>query len=259
MVAEEVPTADPALLAEAVTLAQQAGDATLDWFRRPDLAVEQKVDGTPVTAADRAAERFLRDELVTRWPDDGVLGEEEPERPGTSGRRWILDPIDGTKAFTRGVPTYSTLLALEDAHGIALGVIHLPALGETVAAGRGLGCTWNGTPTAVEPTTRLEGALLTTSAFDGWADAPLLAVKAAGMLLRTWGDGYGYVLVATGRAAAMVDPQAELYDLAPMPVVIAEAGGRFTDLRGRAAPDGGSGLATAGPIHDELLGLLGAA
>src|SRR5688500_11685734 len=112
MVAAEVPSADPALLAEAVTLAQRAGDATLDWFRRPDLAVEHKVDGTPVTAADRAAERFLRHELGARWPDDGVLGEEEPERPGTSGRRWILDPIDGTEAFTRGVPTYSTLLAL---------------------------------------------------------------------------------------------------------------------------------------------------
>ena len=256
MVADAVPSADPTLLEEAVTLAQRAGDATLEWFRRRDLAVERKVDGTPVTAADRAAERFLRDELAARWPDDGVLGEEEPERPGTSGRRWILDPIDGTKAFTRGVPTYSTLLALEDDHGLAVGVIHVPALGETVSAGRGLGCSWNGSPARVASTARLAGAYLTTSGFDGWPDPPLLAVKGAGMALRTWGDGYGYALVATGRADAMVDTRAELYDLAPMPVVIAEAGGRFTDLGGAVRADGGSGVATAGPIHDELLALL---
>ena len=109
------------LLDFAVDLVREAGEATLRWFRSPDLAVDSKADGTPVTAADRAAERLVRERIAGRFPDDGVLGEEEPERPGRSGRRWIVDPIDGTKAFTRGVPLYSTLLALHDEHGPALG------------------------------------------------------------------------------------------------------------------------------------------
>ena len=115
------------------------GERTLRWFRAADLEVERKGDGTPVTAADRDAERFLRERLAEAFPGDGVLGEEEAPTDGTTGRRWILDPIDGTKAFTCGVPLYSNLLALEDEHGIAVGVINLPALGETVWAGRGLG------------------------------------------------------------------------------------------------------------------------
>ena len=124
----------------AVEVVREAGRRTLRWFRSDDLQVERKGDGTPVTAADRDAERFLREELAAAFPADGVLGEEEAPTAGSSGRRWVLDPIDGTKAFTCGVPLYSNLLALEDEHGIAVGVINLPALGETVWAGRGLGC-----------------------------------------------------------------------------------------------------------------------
>ena len=112
---------DPELLDTAVTLARQAGELTLQYFRRDDLAIDRKGDGTPVTVADRGAERLIREELEARFPDDGILGEEEPEKVGTSGRRWIVDPIDGTKAFSRGVPTYTTLLALEDEHGKLLG------------------------------------------------------------------------------------------------------------------------------------------
>ena len=129
------PPTDQATLDTAVALVRAAGERTLRWFRSPDLAVERKGDGTPVTAADKDAERYLREQLSEAFPGDGVLGEEEEPTPSTTGRRWILDPIDGTKAFTCGVPLYSNLLALEDEHGIAIGVVNLPALGETVWAG----------------------------------------------------------------------------------------------------------------------------
>lgn len=247
-----------ALLDLAVDLARQAGDLTLRWFRTVDLAVTRKSDGTPVTAADRAAESFVRAELERLRPEDGVVGEEEAERPGTSGVRWYVDPLDGTKAFTHGVPLYSTLLAAYDEHGPAVGVIHLPALRETIYAGRGRGCFCNGRPARVSETSEVKGAYLTTSGFDYWPDAALAAVKASGLVMRTWGDAYGYALVATGRADVMVDPTAAIWDLAPMAVIIPEAGGRFTDLSGESRADGGSGVASNGPLHDSVLPLLNA-
>jgi histidinol-phosphatase len=250
------PAADEATLELAVRLARAAGDRTLRWFRADDLEVEQKDDGTPVTAADRDAERFLRTELARACPADGVLGEEEAAVAGSTGRRWIIDPIDGTKAFTCGVPLYSTLLALEDEHGIAVGVIHLPALGETVWAGRGLGCWSDRGRARVHDGGSLAGAYVMSSSFDTWSADQVVAVREAGAILRTWGDGYGYALVATGRAAAMVDPVVAPYDIAPMPVVLAEAGGRFTDLDGADTIEGGSGLATNGRVHDALLAAL---
>jgi histidinol phosphatase-like enzyme (inositol monophosphatase family) len=250
------PPVDQATLDLAVGLARTAGDRTLQWFRAADLAVEHKGDGTPVTAADRDAERYLRAELEAAFPGDGVLGEEEGPRASTTGRRWIIDPIDGTKAFTCGVPLYSTLLALEDEHGIAVGVVHLPALGETVWAGRGLGCWSDRGPARVLAAPTLAGAYVMSSSFDHWRPEQVAALEGAGAILRTWGDGYGYALVATGRVAAMVDPIVEPYDVGPVPVLLAEAGGRFTDLAGAPTIEGGSGLGTNGLVHDELLALL---
>jgi histidinol phosphatase-like enzyme (inositol monophosphatase family) len=247
------PAVERALLDEAVALAREAGRLTLEWFRSVDLAVDRKGDGTPVTAADRAAERLVRERLAITHPFDSVIGEEEAEVLGTSGRRWIVDPIDGTKAFTHGVPLYSTLLAYEDEHGPAIGVIDLPALGETVYAARGLGCYCNDAPARVSTRDRLRGSYLTTSGFDYWEEEALVAARRSGMFLRTWGDGYGYALVATGRVEAMVDPTASVWDVAAMPVIIGEAGGRFTDFSGTTRVDGGSGLATNGPFHDEVL------
>jgi histidinol-phosphatase len=252
----DVPPADPALLDFAVEVVREAGELTLRWFRSGDLAVERKGDGTPVTAADRAAERLVRERIAARFPADGVLGEEEPESPGTSGRRWVVDPIDGTKAFTRGVPLYSTLLALDDEHGPAVGVIGLPATGQVVYAGRGLGCFADGSPARVSERARLAGAYLTTSEFAHWPEDALLGVKRAGCQLRTWGDGYGYAMVATGRADVMVDPVVATYDVAAMPVILAEAGGRFSSLDGRPGAGGGSGVATNGLLHEEVLALL---
>jgi histidinol-phosphatase len=250
------PPADQATLDRAVEIARSAGEQTLRWFRATDLAVDTKRDGTPVTAADRAAERHIREQLAASFPDDGILGEEEAPVASRSGRRWILDPIDGTKAFTCGVPLYSNLLALEDEHGIAVGVVHLPALGETVWAGRGLGCWTERGRANVSDTATLDGAYVMSSSFSHWEPRHVQALSDAGAVLRTWGDGYGYALVASGRVAAMVDPAVEPYDVGPMPVLLAEAGGRFTDLRGEATIEGGSGLGTNGHLHEELLRLL---
>jgi histidinol phosphatase-like enzyme (inositol monophosphatase family) len=250
------PACDPALLDDVVAIAREAGESTLRWFRADDLAVERKADGTPVTAADRAAEALVRRRIAEGYPDDGVVGEEEAPTPGTSGRRWIVDPIDGTKAFTRGVPLYTTLLAVEDAHGVAAGAIVVPALGEAVWAGRGLGCWHDGRPCRVSTTASFDEAYLTASSYSHWPEDMLLAVRRSGMETRTWGDGYGYLLVATGRMDVMVDPVVEPYDVAAMPVVLAEAGGRFTDLAGRDRFDGGSGVATNGVLHDDVLALL---
>jgi histidinol-phosphatase len=260
----DVPPVDPALLDWAVHLTKEAGRRTLLRFRADDLAVEAKGDGTPVTESDRDAEAYIRSELRAAHPGDAVLGEEEGVTAGSSGRRWIIDPIDGTKAFMRGVPLYSNLLAVEDEHGWAVGVINLPALDECVFAGRGLGCFQDDRrgerrPARVGP--RSTTPFLMASGYTNWDEAALLAVKRDGWALRTWGDGYGYALVATGRADAMVDPAANLWDVAPMPVILAEAGGRFTtvggaDLAVDAAGAGVSGVATNGDRHDELLALL---
>ncbi len=253
---EETPPVDTALIEQAVEWARQAGQMSLRWFGAAELKVERKGDGTPVTEADRAVERFLREEIRRAHPADGVVGEEEAAQPSTSGRVWIIDPIDGTKAFSRGVPLYANLLALDDEHGSAVGVVNVPALGEMVWAGRGRGCYHNGSPAQVRDQATLSGAYLSTSGYEAWDEATLMHVKGAGVALRTWGDGYGYLLVATGQIDAMVDPSAERYDLAPMPVILAEAGGCFSDFSGGGAASGGSGVATNGHLHEQLLTVL---
>jgi histidinol-phosphatase len=242
---------------DALAIATEAAELTLRWFRAVDLEVERRVDGTPVTAADRAAEQLVRERVREAYPDDGVLGEEQAEHLGTSGRRWIVDPIDGTKAFARGVPLYTTLLAVEDETGPLAGVIVVPALSERVWAERGAGCFHDGRPCRVSAVSSVEDAYLTTSSYSHWPEDALVAVRRSGAAMRTWGDGYGYLLVATGRMDAMVDPVVEPYDVAAMPVIISEAGGRFTDTSGAVRYDGGSGVATNGLLHDEVLSLLG--
>jgi histidinol-phosphatase len=248
------PAVDPARLAEAVELAQAAGRETLRWFRSSALEVDTKGDGTPVTEADRAAERFLRRELGRRYPADTIIGEEEPDHRGSSPNRWVLDPIDGTKAFTHGVPLYANLLAWFDEHGPAIGVINLPALGETVAAGRGLGCFLDGERCSVRRTGTVADAYVCTSGLDNWPPDTLTRF-ARTLKLRTWGDAYGYALVATGRVDAMLDPEVAYYDVAAMLTILPEAGGIFTDLTGVATASGGSGLASSAPLHAALLDL----
>jgi len=253
---EVPPPCPPDLLDAAVAMTRQAGELTLRWFRDEELVVDTKHDDTPVTEADRAAEHLLRDEIRRHHPEDAVLGEEHGHLEGGSGRRWIIDPIDGTKAFTHGVPLYTNLLACYDEHGPLLGVINLPALDEVVYAGRGIGCWFDGHPCRVSDRSEVRGAYVTSSGLSNWPIEAFDAARAAGVNVRTWGDGYGYALVATGRAEAMVDHEANEWDLAPMPVILAEAGGRMSDLDGGDRIDAGSGLGTNAHLHDELLAIL---
>jgi len=257
-----VPPADPAMLDNAVEILRAAGTFTLQWFDNPALDVTTKSDGTPVTEADRGAEQIVRDRLAALHPEDSVLGEELDDHIGTSSRTWIVDPIDGTKAFTRGVPLYSNLLAVVDEHGPLIGVINLPALGTTVYAGRGLGCFRDSRRVQVSERSEPSTCVLSTSGFGTWTDAQLLGVAHAGFELRTWGDGYGYAMVACGALDAMVDPQVSLWDIAPMPVIFAEAGGRFTGTDGNEVSlvpgSNVSGVATNGHIHDAVIAALAA-
>ena len=243
----------------AVELARGAGDITLEYFRKkPETTT--KSDGSYVTIADREAEIYLRSEIAKRFPDDGVLGEEEGESQGRSGRRWIVDPIDGTFAFVHGVPFYGVLIALEIEEELSVGVINIPALGEVVSAAKGVGCFLNGEPARVSSTTELKDALLLSTDFTSCAKygfgraAQLMQERAKAS--RTWGDCYGYVLVATGRADVMLDPVMNLWDCAPLLPILEEAGGTFTDWRGVRTAAGGNAIATNGVLFDEVMSLV---
>lgn len=253
------PPVDAGLLDAARAIAEEAAAYVQKGFGQPSLEVEHKQDGTEVTEIDRGAEDLVRRLVTERFPDDTVIGEEAGVSEGTSGRRWIVDPIDGTASFVRRVPLFSTLLAVIDEHGPAVGIIAVPALDELVVAGRGRGCTHNGTPTMVSSVSGLDDACVSSSSFDGswWPRDALLNVAGCGARTRTWGDGYGYVLVATGRIEAMVEPSLNSWDVAPMLVVIPEAGGTITTWEGGTELAQGAGwVASNGAVHRDLLALV---
>ncbi|GJQ28205.1 MAG: histidinol phosphate phosphatase [Phycisphaerae bacterium] len=252
----------------ARAMAAEAGALVMRYFQRDGLSVETKSDGTPVTRADREAEEFLRDRIRSRYPDDGLVGEEYGEHAGRGAFRWVIDPIDGTKSFARGVPLFGTLLAVErQAAGLwrsVVGVVEMPALGETVFAGEGLGA-WHvagGVRRAarVSHVGSLREALMvhtgpeyTESAGAGSAQRRLTG--ACG-LVRGWSDCYGLVLVATGRAEVWFEPSVKPWDIAPAPVILHEAGGKFTDWRGDESAYGGNGLGTNGLVHADAMALI---
>lgn len=243
------------LLDFAVDLAWKAGRMTLAYFQTR-VAAETKPDNSPVTVADRETERFLRDEIRRRFPDDGIVGEEFGVDSPDSRRRWILDPIDGTRSFIRGVPLYGVLIAAETDEDTQLGVLYFPALDEMVCAARGLGCWWNGRRARVSDVGSLEdsGVLLTDGQWPGAGGWDRLRARAG--CVRTWGDCYGHALVATGRAEVMVDPVMSVWDAAALRPVIEEAGGVFTDWGGRETHRGGSAVSTNRALADEVRELL---
>jgi len=247
------------LLDFAVELARGAGDITLRYFRE-GVKPDRKADGSFVTVADREAERFLRQSLEEAFPDDAILGEEEGDRAGTSGRRWIIDPIDGTYSFVHGVPFYGVLIGLEVEGEPALGVVNIPATGDMIYAARGAGCFWNGERTSVSRTATLEESLLLATDFGtceryGFGDAAAELGRRAGAR-RTWGDCYGHILVATGRADVMLDPVMNVWDCAALLPVLEEAGGTFTDWNGERTIRGGNAISTNGIISDEVLRII---
>lgn len=250
----------------AVRAARLAGRSTLNYFHQDDLPVERKADDSPVTVADRQAEQCLRKQIGQEFPHDAILGEEFDDKSGTTGFRWILDPIDGTQSFVHGVPLYSTLVAVEHGGESILGVICLPALDECVYAATGLGA-WQVTgdntpkPAKVSQRTTLGEGLFLTSEVDGFSEIGrhdvYLRLQSAARVCRTWGDGYGYAMVATGRADLMVDPIMAVWDAGPLLPIMREAGGTFTDWKDRPTMHSGQGIATNGLILDEVLSLIG--
>ena len=228
-------------------VARLAGDAALAHLHR-DPSVEWKGDGSPVTVADKEAESKARAWIRARFPDDGILGEEFGIERGDAPRRWILDPIDGTKSFLAGVALWGTLVAVCEGDDVLAGAIYAPATHELLVAARGEGAWWNGVRSHVSRTTKIERMVLCTTD-DRFPDRPVRrsrwqALADRARVVRTWGDCYGYLLVATGRADAMVDDLVNPWDAAAVQVVVEEAGGQFTDFRGRATAFGGDAIAT---------------
>ncbi len=249
-------------------IAHEAGQLTMRHFRSDDLQVEQKSDASPVTIADREAEQLLRDRILAAFPDDAIIGEELGESDGGSSFRWALDPIDGTKSFVSGVPLFATLVGVLHGDQSVAGVIYAPAVDETVYAARGQGCwhlSGNGPPVRakVSNCSALKDAMFVTTevaSFEKYQGPGALNVflrlQATARLTRTWGDAYGYLLVATGRADLMVDPALNIWDAAALQPIVEEAGGTFTDWSGVPTVHGREGVATNGPILTEALALL---
>lgn len=253
-------------LAALVRLGEQTAAVTLRYFRDVALTVEAKADESPVTIADRQAESEFRRLVGQQFAEDAVLGEEHEDIAGTSGYRWVVDPIDGTKSFVAGVPMYSTLVALEYEDRPIAGGIWIPALGEVAVAAEQLGCWYRPSSGAdwqvarVSSRDSLDRAIFVTTAVDSFAEVDSLErferLQQAAWFTRTWGDGYGYLLVATGRADLMVDPIVSPWDIAAIAPVIAEAGGRFTDWQGVVTTKGTQAVGTNGILHAQILELL---
>jgi len=248
-------------LALALELADEADAMTMARFRAVDLVVETKPDLTPVSEVDLAVEAALRRRLAEVRPGDAVLGEEGGHDPGGGGgRQWILDPVDGTKNYVRNVPVWATLVALKEDGQTIVGVVSAPALGRRWWAVRGGGAFADGSPIRVSAVASLDDAMLSYASLSGW-ETRGLGPAFTGLAGRCWrtrafGDFWSHVLVAEGSVDLAVEPEVSLWDLAPLKVIVEEAGGRFTDLAGTPTDDGGNAVSSNGHLHDEILAAL---
>ncbi|MBN1854187.1 MAG: histidinol-phosphatase [Pirellulales bacterium] len=249
----------------AIDIAREAGQITLRYFRRFDLQVESKPDHSPVTAADRLAELQIRHRISQAFPDDAVLGEEIGQKEGSGRYRWIIDPIDGTKSFVAGVPLYTTLIGIMDGDASRAGVLFAPATGEMVYAAIGSGAWFidgdaEPCPARVSKIDQFSNALFLTTEVKNYTEyrrkdalPVFLELQSRARMARTWGDAYGYLMVATGRADIMIDPALNLWDAAPLLPILEEAGGRFTDWNGHPTVLHGDGIGTNGHLHEQVL------
>ena len=248
----------------ALSTAQEASALILSYYQSSDLAVESKRDSSPVTAADRGAEELIRARIAARFPQDAVLGEEFGEQPGTSGFRWVLDPVDGTKSFIHGVPLFGTLVGVEHEGRCVAGACHLPALRETVWGATGCGAWWrtgDGPPRRahVSNVSNLADATVCFTTVQGYArvgrfDVFETLVERA-RLMRGWGDCFGHLLVATGRADVMVDPLMSPWDAAALVPIITEAGGGFCDWMGNTTIYSGNGISVNAGLRKAVLAI----
>jgi histidinol phosphatase-like enzyme (inositol monophosphatase family) len=248
----------------AILAAREAGRGTLRYFQCDNYRVDRKADDSPVTVADRETEQLLRAQISAAFPHDPIVGEEFGETAGGSPFRWILDPIDGTKSFISGVPLYGTLVGVEHAGQSVLGVIYIPALEECAWAATGQGAWYakgSSAPrrAAVSNKPTLAEGLFLTSQVSSFRDTgrqrAFERLESAARICRTWGDCYGYLLVATGRAEAMVDPIMNVWDAAALAPILEEAGGTFTDWQGRPTIHAGEGIGTNGRVLAEVLAM----
>ncbi|MGQ0713636.1 MAG: histidinol-phosphatase [Gemmatimonadaceae bacterium] len=253
-------TIQPSLLLEAVQDAARIAGGVAMRHYRSSFVVETKADGSPVSIADREAETAVRDWITRRFPDDGIEGEEFGVVATDARRRWIIDPIDGTKTFVRGVPLWGTLIAILEGTDVLAGAIFCPAVDEIVAAAPGEGAWWNRSRCSVSSVDRIDRAtVLTSSDYRAGDEARRNAWRELSdrvSVSRTWGDCYGYLLVATGRADIMADPRMAVWDAAPLLPIIEEAGGVFTDWSGVRTVFGKSAIATNAALADETRALL---
>jgi histidinol-phosphatase len=252
-------------LSLAHVLADTADKVSMDRFRALDLRVESKPDLTPVSDADRAVEKALRSTLQRTRPRDAVLGEEFGVTAAAAGpghRQWVIDPIDGTKNYIRGVPIWATLIALMDGDQPVVGLVSAPALGRRWWGAVGHGAyagkrAGSATAIKVSGVRRIADASFCYSSLNGWEETgrldPVLDIIRQSWRSRAYGDFYGYMLVAEGAVDIMVEPELSLWDLAALIPIVTEAGGTFTDLTGRPGPGGGSAVATNGKLHEEVL------
>lgn len=253
------PISLDALLDFSLSAAREAGELTLQYFQR-NAAVETKADLSPVTIADRETERLLRHKIELRFPDHGILGEEFGAVRESSSYCWMLDPIDGTQSFIRGVPLYGVMIGLALEREPVLGVVHFPALNETIWAHQGGGAWWNNQLAKVSNVARLADATLLATDAKGIGaagfDSSYQRLREAAKFERTWGDCYGHMLVATGRAEIMLDHILSPWDACALLPILEEAGGRFTDWRGSRTIHGKSGISTNALLLDAVLRIL---
>lgn len=245
----------------ALAISREAAKLILSYYLMPELVVDLKRDRSPVTAADRGAEELLRNRIVKRFPSDGVFGEEFGETAGRNGVRWLLDPVDGTKAFIHGVPLFGTLIGLEADGELLAGVCRLPALNEVIFGGKSSGAWWQigeSVPRRAQVSSidRLEDAMVCTTSFNNWRDAGKQAsfdrINAVARETRGWSDCYGHALVITGRADVMIDPLLNPWDAAALVPILREAGGEFFDWTGTETIHGGNGLSTNGRLKEAI-------
>lgn len=252
-----------AVLDAALHAARAAGDIALRYFdagSRDALEVEFKADGSPVTKADRECETRIIEVLDTAFPDYGYLGEELGERSGRGTARWIIDPIDGTKNFVRGLPFFATLIALEEGEEITAGVMFAPALDDVVYARKGQGAFANGRRVHVSQVSRLQDAFLLHGGLNDLKTRPcwqpFLRLVDATARQRGFGDALGHSLVAKGLAEVALEPEIKPWDVAPAEIIMAEAGGRFSDFQGRPSIYSGDAVLSNGRVHDDVIRML---
>jgi len=243
------------ILEFAVGTARQAGELTRHYFQT-DFQIDIKADSSPVTIADRESEQLMRRLIAEKYPTHSILGEEYGETNPGSSHRWILDPIDGTFSFVRGVPLYGVMMGLEIEGQAVLGVVNFPALGEIVYAAQGQGCFLNGKPTHVSTVSQLSDALVVSGNVPKGADGPFWRIHQQAKAFRGWSDCYAHTLVATGRAEIALDPEMNLWDNAALLPILLEAGGTFTDYQGQTTIYGESAISTNGLLFEQVMALI---